>query len=147
MPARPFSNDVPELHGGEPGIYGIAGIGSISTSLVLPGYIADYYPAATRATATGWALSFARIGAISGPIIGGWIAAWGAPFERNFAVFAIIGLVAAGAVAMISRRVPQLDGTAAAAAGAAASPADASKQTEPPYDREQFRYLGGHTCS
>ena len=30
-----------------------AGIGSISTSLVLTGYIADYYPANMRATATG----------------------------------------------------------------------------------------------
>lgn len=115
-----------------------AGIGSISTSLVLTGYIADYYPAATRATATGWALSFARIGAISGPIIGGWIAASGAPFEWNFAIFAVVGLIAAGAVAMIPKRVPQLDGTAAAAGAAgpatesgaaagAASTADATK--------------------
>ncbi|MCC3278342.1 MULTISPECIES: MFS transporter [unclassified Arthrobacter] len=103
-----------------------AGIGSISTSLVLTGYIADYYPAATRATATGWALSFARIGAISGPIIGGWIAGAGVPFEWNFAVFAVIGLVAAGAVAMIPKRVPQLDGLAADTAVPAASPAAGS---------------------
>lgn len=82
-----------------------AGIGSISTSLVLTGYIADYYPANRRSTATGWALSFARIGAISGPIIGGWIAATGVSFEFNFAFFAIVGVVAALAVAMIPARI------------------------------------------
>ncbi|MBO1267927.1 MFS transporter [Arthrobacter cavernae] len=81
-----------------------AGIGSISTSLVLTGYIADYYPAKIRATATGWALSFARIGAISGPLIGGWIGSAKLPFEYNFAIFAGIAVVAAGAVAMIPKR-------------------------------------------
>ncbi|MCW4465299.1 MFS transporter [Glutamicibacter sp. MNS18] len=82
-----------------------AGIGSISTSLVLTGYIADYYPATQRGTATGWALSFARIGAISGPIIGGWIAATGVSFEFNFIFFAIVGVVAAIAVALIPPRI------------------------------------------
>ncbi|NKX54860.1 MFS transporter [Arthrobacter mobilis] len=83
-----------------------AGIGSISTSLVLTGYIADYYPANARATATGWALSFARIGAISGPLIGGWIGSAKLPFEWNFIVFALVGALAAGAVALIPRTRP-----------------------------------------
>ncbi|GAA5226685.1 MFS transporter [Paeniglutamicibacter antarcticus] len=82
-----------------------AGIGSISTSLVLTGYIADYYPAAQRGTATGWALSFARIGAISGPIIGGWIASTGLSFEFNFIFFAIVGVIAAIAVSLIPKRI------------------------------------------
>ncbi|MFJ6415943.1 MFS transporter [Paeniglutamicibacter sp. NPDC091659] len=82
-----------------------AGIGSISTSLVLTGYIADYYPAAQRGTATGWALSFARLGAISGPIIGGWIASTGMNFQFNFVFFAIVGVVAALAVSMIPPRI------------------------------------------
>lgn len=82
-----------------------AGIGSISTSLVLTGYIADYYPAAQRGTATGWALSFARIGAISGPIIGGWIAATGISFEFNFVFFAVVGVIAAISVALIPPRI------------------------------------------
>ncbi|WP_309074235.1 aromatic acid/H+ symport family MFS transporter [Paenarthrobacter sp.] len=80
-----------------------AGVGSISTSLVLTGYIADYYPAKVRGTATGWALSFARLGAISGPLIGGWIAGSKLPFEANFAIFAGIAVLAAGAVAMIPK--------------------------------------------
>ncbi|WP_311212388.1 MULTISPECIES: aromatic acid/H+ symport family MFS transporter [unclassified Arthrobacter] len=85
-----------------------AGVGSISTSLVLTGYIADYYPAKVRGTATGWALSFARLGAISGPLIGGWIAGSKLPFEANFAIFAGIAVLAAGAVAMIPKRQPEV---------------------------------------
>ena len=85
-----------------------AGVGSISTSLVLTGYIADYYPAKVRGTATGWALSFARLGAISGPLIGGWIAASKLPFEANFAIFAGIAVLAAGAVAMIPKPQPEV---------------------------------------
>ncbi|WP_314323969.1 aromatic acid/H+ symport family MFS transporter [Paenarthrobacter ilicis] len=85
-----------------------AGIGSISTSLVLTGYIADYYPAKVRGTATGWALSFARLGAISGPLIGGWIAGSKLPFEANFAIFAGIAVLAAVAVAMIPKPQPEV---------------------------------------
>ncbi|WIV30845.1 aromatic acid/H+ symport family MFS transporter [Paenarthrobacter sp. R1] len=84
-----------------------AGIGSISTSLVLTGYIADYYPAKVRGTATGWALSFARLGAISGPLIGGWIAGSKLPFEANFAIFAGIAVLAAVAVALIPKPQPE----------------------------------------
>ena len=84
-----------------------AGIGSISTSLVLTGYIADYYPAKIRGTATGWALSFARLGAISGPLIGGWIAGSKLPFEANFAIFAGIAVLAVAAVAMIPKSVTE----------------------------------------
>ncbi|MCR1161806.1 aromatic acid/H+ symport family MFS transporter [Paenarthrobacter sp. UW852] len=85
-----------------------AGIGSISTSLVLTGYIADYYPSKVRGTATGWALSFARLGAISGPLIGGWIAGSKLPFEANFAIFAGIAVLAAGAVALIPKPQPEV---------------------------------------
>lgn len=79
----------------------LAGVGSISTSLVLTGWVADYYPAYARGTATGWALSFARIGAISGPLIGGWIGSAQLPFEWNFVIFAIIGGIAALFILMI----------------------------------------------
>jgi MFS transporter, AAHS family, benzoate transport protein len=84
-----------------------AGVGSISTSLVLTGYIADYYPAKVRGTATGWALSFARLGAISGPLIGGWIAGSKLPFEANFGIFAGIAVLAAVAVALIPKPQPE----------------------------------------
>lgn len=81
----------------------LAGVGSISTSLVLTGWVAEYYPSYARATATGWALSFARIGAISGPLIGGWIGSTQLPFQANFIVFAFVAILAAGAVALIPK--------------------------------------------
>ena len=81
----------------------LAGVGSISTSLVLTGWVADYYPSHARATATGWALSFARVGAISGPLIGGWIAGAKLGMEWNFILFAIVGALAALTVALIPR--------------------------------------------
>lgn len=83
---------------------GIAGIGSISTSLVLTGYITDYYPSTMRGTATGWALSFARIGAIMGPMVGGMLAALAVNVEWNFIAFGAVALIAALFVLLIPRR-------------------------------------------
>lgn len=83
----------------------LAGVGSISTSLVLTGWVAEYYPKHARAAGTGWALSFARVGAISGPIIGGWIAAANLAFTWNFVIFAIVGAIACLAILVIPRQV------------------------------------------
>ncbi|MFC5337293.1 MFS transporter [Leucobacter denitrificans] len=85
-------------------LVGLSGIGAISTSLVLTAYITDYYPASIRATATGWALSFARIGAIMGPIVGGWLAALNVGTEWNFITFALVAVVAAIAVALVPNK-------------------------------------------
>lgn len=85
-------------------LVGISGVGSISTSLVLTAYITDYYPAAIRATAAGWALSFARIGAILGPIVGGWIAALNVGVEWNFITFSAVALIAVVTVACVPRK-------------------------------------------
>lgn len=85
-------------------LVGISGVGSISTSLVLTGYITDYYPASVRATAAGWALSFARIGAILGPIVGGWIAALNVGVQWNFIVFSLVALLAVVTVALVPKK-------------------------------------------
>lgn len=82
----------------------ISGVGSISTSLVLTAYITDYYPASVRATAAGWALSFARIGAIIGPILGGWLAAMAIGVEWNFVAFSLVAVLAAVAIALVPRK-------------------------------------------
>ncbi|RJN32443.1 MFS transporter [Nesterenkonia natronophila] len=87
-------------------LVGFAGLGAIGTSAILTGYITDYYPPNARATAAGWALSFARIGAIMGPIIGGWIAASTLGFAWNFYVFAAAALVAAICLALIPKEKP-----------------------------------------
>lgn len=79
----------------------IAGLGSISASLVLTAYIAEYYAPSVRTTATGWALSAGRIGAMSGPIVGGFIAGLQLDASWNFAIFAGVALVAAIATALV----------------------------------------------
>jgi AAHS family benzoate transporter-like MFS transporter len=79
----------------------LAGVGSISASLILTGHLADYYPGSVRAAATGWALSFSRIGAMTGPLLGGYVAASGLGIASNFVVFAVVGLLAACAVFLL----------------------------------------------
>ncbi|MFX1803144.1 MFS transporter [Paraburkholderia sp. A1RO-5] len=83
----------------------LAGIGSISASLILTGYLTHFYPSHARGAATGWALSFARFGAMCGPLMGGYIASVGANWSWNFVAFAVTGLVAALAVAALPSRV------------------------------------------
>lgn len=82
----------------------LAGVGSISSSLILTGYLAGYYPAHARGAATGWALSFARIGAMSGPIVGGYLAALQLPLAWNFIAFSSAAVLAAVCVILIPRR-------------------------------------------
>ncbi|QCJ71349.1 MFS transporter [Providencia heimbachae] len=78
-----------------------AGIGSISAALILTGYIANYYPSNARASATGWALSFSRIGAMTGPMFGAYIASLGIATSWNFIAFAVVAVIAATAVIML----------------------------------------------
>lgn len=82
----------------------LAGLGSISASLILTGYLATWYPGASRAAATGWALSFARIGAMSGPLFGAWIASSGLSLSWNFGAFALVCLIAALMVMLLPRQ-------------------------------------------
>ncbi len=82
-------------------VVAVAGFGTVSASLILTGYLAHYLKPFVRAAGTGWALSFARIGALLGPLIGGYIASIAVAPEWNFYVFAIIAAIAAGATALI----------------------------------------------
>lgn len=87
-------------------LVGFAGIGAIGTSAILTGFITDFYPPNARATASGWALSFARVGAIMGPIVGGWIAASTLGFAWNFYIFAAVAFMAALCLVLIPRKKP-----------------------------------------
>ncbi|HHE6468911.1 TPA: MFS transporter [Providencia rettgeri] len=80
-----------------------AGVGSISAALILTGYIANYYPSNVRASATGWALSFSRIGAMTGPMFGAYIASLGIATSWNFIAFAIVAVIAAIAVILLPK--------------------------------------------
>jgi AAHS family benzoate transporter-like MFS transporter len=56
-----------------------------------------------RSTGIGWASGVGRTGAIVGPMLGGTLLAMSLPLEQNFLAFAIPGLIAAAAVATVSR--------------------------------------------
>jgi AAHS family benzoate transporter-like MFS transporter len=68
----------------------LAGVGVHGTQILINGYVATYYPAASRATALGWSLGIGRLGAILGPILGGLLAGSQLGLEWNFYVFAAI---------------------------------------------------------
>ena len=58
-----------------------------------------YYPSAIRANGAGWATSIAKIGGISGPIIGAYVLSSGLPIVRSYAILAICpALLAASAI-------------------------------------------------
>src|SRR5699024_979156 len=61
-----------------------AGAGVISSSLMLAGYVSKYFPPKVRATAVGFTMGVGRIGAILGPIIGGYIVALNLPYIWSF---------------------------------------------------------------
>jgi AAHS family benzoate transporter-like MFS transporter len=82
-------------------VVGIAGFGTVSASLILTGYLADYLEPFVRAAGTGWALSFSRIGALAGPLVGGTIASLAVGPEWNFYIFAAVAVMAATATALI----------------------------------------------
>ena len=61
------------VSGAHYGVHSIAGI---------------YYPSAIRASGAGWATSVAKLGAVVGPILGGYLLASGMPVVRNYALLA-----------------------------------------------------------
>ena len=81
----------------------VAGLGSISASLVLTAFIAEYYDPAIRTAATGWAMAAARVGAMSGPLIGGYLAQMQVDVAWNFYTFAGMALLAAIAVILVPK--------------------------------------------
>jgi AAHS family benzoate transporter-like MFS transporter len=80
----------------------VAGAG-IGTQILLNGYIAVYYPTRTRGAALGWSLGVGRIGAIVGPLLGGFVIASGLGFQWNFYGFAVPALIGAVLVSLVPR--------------------------------------------
>jgi AAHS family benzoate transporter-like MFS transporter len=85
-----------------------AGFGSIGVAMVQLGYIANYYAAHARASATGWAVGVGRLGAMAGPLIGGVLVAQHLDVAWNFYVFAAAALVAALAIFFTPPPLPRL---------------------------------------
>ncbi|KAB8191664.1 MFS transporter [Nonomuraea phyllanthi] len=81
----------------------VAGLGTVGTQILVNGYVATHYPASARATALGWSLGVGRLGAILGPLLGGWILGSGTGVEWNFYAFALPALLGAVLIAAVPR--------------------------------------------
>jgi AAHS family benzoate transporter-like MFS transporter len=84
-----------------------------SAQVLVYAYIGKTYPDAMRATGIGWAAGVGRIGAISGPILGGALLTAGIAYPWGFYAFAAVGALGAAAVtgvrvgrAQVPTRVP-----------------------------------------
>jgi AAHS family benzoate transporter-like MFS transporter len=93
----------------------LAGFGSIGVAMVQLGFIANYYRAHARASATGWAVGIGRFGAMGGPMVGAFLAAQNVDIKWNFFAFAASALVAAMAIALT--RSPRSNGAFVETAG------------------------------
>lgn len=93
----------------------IGGYGTIGTAMIVNAYVAEHYPTASRATALGWALGIGRLGAIMGPLLGGFLIGSGVGIEGNFYVFALVALGASVLCLLVPRSPLQRPGSAPAA--------------------------------
>ena len=80
----------------------VAGFGGLGTQNMINDYIAQFYPAAVRATGLGWALAVGRIGAIAGPTYGAFLVGFGGGVPVAATAFALPALV--GAALMLALR-------------------------------------------
>lgn len=75
---------------------GAAGLGIGGQQIVLNYMVAEAYPTALRATATGWAIALGRVGAIIGSASGGWFLEQGGPSGFYMTLVFPLAIAAAG---------------------------------------------------
>jgi AAHS family 4-hydroxybenzoate transporter-like MFS transporter len=80
---------------------GCAGLGIGGQQIVLNYMVAQAYPTALRATATGWAIGLGRAGAIIGSASGGWFLEHGGP--AGYYIALVVPLIIATAALTIIR--------------------------------------------
>jgi AAHS family benzoate transporter-like MFS transporter len=84
-------------------VAGLAGVGTFGGMTLIYSYIGQYYPASSRATALGWSLGVGRLGAILGPILGGFLVGAALAVPWGFYTFALAGLIAALIIFLIPK--------------------------------------------
>jgi AAHS family benzoate transporter-like MFS transporter len=82
----------------------MAGAATIGTQIVVYAYAGQYYPLSIRATGIGWASGVGRFGAISAPVILGFVVAMSLPLQLNFLLMAVPAAIAFMAVLLINRK-------------------------------------------
>ncbi|MEH7118979.1 MFS transporter [Neobacillus vireti] len=79
----------------------IAGAATIGAQNIVQAYVSQYYPPYVRSTALGMASGIGRMGGMLGPLLGGFLLSISLPIHMNFIAFAIPGLIAAFALALV----------------------------------------------
>nr|ACL11816.1 putative protein [Mycolicibacterium brisbanense] len=69
-------------------LVGFAGFGAVGLVIQLSAYVANHYEVENRGSAMGWALGVGRLGAVAGPLVGGWLLTSGTSLVTKFFVFA-----------------------------------------------------------
>lgn len=82
----------------------VSGLGFIGSQVLTNAFIVTRYPDHLRGPGIGWALSIGRVGAITGPTMGGAILTSSLDVSWNFYLFAIPGVIGA----VLAACVPQL---------------------------------------
>ncbi|AHH94942.1 MFS transporter [Kutzneria albida] len=82
----------------------LSGAFVFSAQVLVYAYVARVYPQNSRATALGWAAGVGRLGAITGPLVGGWLLSAGIAYPWGFYVFAFVAAFAAGSVSLVRSR-------------------------------------------
>jgi MFS family permease len=82
----------------------LAGVFVFAAQVLVYAYVGRVYPAANRATGLGWTAGIGRLGAISGPILGGALLSAGLGFPWGFYAFAVVGALGAVAVGLVEKR-------------------------------------------
>jgi MFS transporter, AAHS family, benzoate transport protein len=75
-----------------------------SAQVLVYAFTSADHPPQVRATALGWAAGVGRVGAITGPLVGGALLGAGIAFPWGFYVFAVVGALGALALALTSVR-------------------------------------------
>lgn len=73
----------------------LTGIFVFSSQVLVYAFVGENHPASVRATAMGLSAGVGRLGAISGPILGGLLVSLGIAYPWGFFAFAIVGLLGA----------------------------------------------------
>jgi MFS transporter, AAHS family, benzoate transport protein len=81
----------------------LAGLFVFSAQVLVYAYISHLYPAAARGTAVGAASGFGRLGAIAGPLIGGWLLTIGLAYPWGFYIFAVVAALGALSILLVDR--------------------------------------------
>jgi MFS transporter, AAHS family, benzoate transport protein len=81
----------------------LAGVFVFSSQVLVYAYVGHVYPASARGTAMGTASGVGRAGAISGPLIGGWLLTLGLAYPWGFYIFAVVAAIGAVCVAAVNR--------------------------------------------